>query len=902
MARKDRILSFLKENENNREWTTMEIASALGIDRANVSRELNHFVRQGMIEKTKTRPVRYFLANKVKTKEGVTTNQEVFQCITGNEGSMKTPIEQAKSSILYPPKGLNCLITGQTGTGKTLFVHTMFQFAKEKELIAKEKELTVFNCADYANNTELLMSHLFGYVKGAFTGAEKTTDGLIQQADGGMLFLDEVHRLPPEGQEMIFYFMDHGTYSRLGEVDKNNHADVRVVCATTDDPNSSLLSTFTRRIPIMIHLPSFHERPAKEQIDLLKKMLQMEASRINRHFELNEEVAKALIGSVDYGNVGQLKSNIQLVCARGFLNHMDEEVIPLTMELLTPQIKEGVVKLKNQHQLYMEISRRLESVLHIHPTMEALPPTDDYELPNNLYELIDQKVSILKDEGMDKEAINRFITTDINIYWKSVYQKRTVEAEKSLQDIVDDSLIEITKQLKEVLEQQFDQTLSPDFVYAMSLHLSSFMKRLETGEAITQVSPTILEMVQDYPKELEMAKRMKSFLESHYPFHVPQSEIYYLATLLVSLNTEGQDNHIGVVVATHGNSTATSMVNAVSQLLNIHHLESFDMTLDMRPNEALHGICQKIEQVNRGRGVLLLVDMGSLSTFNKKIIEMTGIEVRTIDMVTTAMVLEAGRKTAMANVGLDNIYEDLRRFKGYSHTASNFTKNELNFGIDYRKKAIITICSTGEGTAKTLEKLLHDLMTEKQEEEITILPISLVNMEERIKEIEKDYQIVASVGIKKPNLSVPHLTLEQLLRGEGEELLTYLSKETDAQIVQGTMNMTLEQLEEYVSRYYTFINPRKIIPILWEYCDYLERHHLPLSSGKRLNLITHLAGAIERSLLHDEINISLSEKKTLHSHRYYHLVKKLNDFLQERLNLQLSDSELYYVTQMIDTE
>src|SRR5699024_1002861 len=149
-----------------------------------------------------------------------------------------------------------------TGSGKTFFAHAMFQFAKVNHIIASNKELIVFNCADYANNAELLMSHLFGYAKGAFTGAEKEKRGIIDQADGSMLFLDEIHRLPPEGQEMVFYFMDHGTYSRLGESGKQHQADVRIIGATTEDPHSALLDTFVRRIPINIHLPSFEELPS----------------------------------------------------------------------------------------------------------------------------------------------------------------------------------------------------------------------------------------------------------------------------------------------------------------------------------------------------------------------------------------------------------------------------------------------------------------------------------------------------------------------------------------------------------------------------------------------------------------------------------------------------------------
>lgn len=235
---------------------------------------------------------------------------------------MKNSVEQAKAAILYPPRGLNCLITGPTGSGKTYFAHAMYHFAKAHHVIDEETELIVFNCADYANNPELLMSHLFGYAKGAFTGADEEKMGIIDQADGGMLFLDEIHRLPPEGQEMIFYFMDHGTYSRLGETTKSHEANVRIVGATTEDPGSSLLETFVRRIPINIKLPAFEKRPANEKVDLVKIMIAHEANRTQRKISLTEDVAKALIGSVTYGNIGQLKSNIQLVCARGFLNHM----------------------------------------------------------------------------------------------------------------------------------------------------------------------------------------------------------------------------------------------------------------------------------------------------------------------------------------------------------------------------------------------------------------------------------------------------------------------------------------------------------------------------------------------------------------------------------------------------
>ncbi|MEG0411229.1 MAG: sigma 54-interacting transcriptional regulator, partial [Erysipelotrichaceae bacterium] len=85
----------------------------------------------------------------------------------------------------------------------------------------------VFNCADYADNPELLSASLFGYIKGSFTGADGDHIGSLESADGGYLFLDEVHRLSPEGQEKLFVFMDQGVFKRLGESKAERKANVR---------------------------------------------------------------------------------------------------------------------------------------------------------------------------------------------------------------------------------------------------------------------------------------------------------------------------------------------------------------------------------------------------------------------------------------------------------------------------------------------------------------------------------------------------------------------------------------------------------------------------------------------------------------------------------------------------
>ena len=172
-----------------------------------------------------------------------------------------------------------------------------------------------------------------------------------------------------------------------------------------------------RKIP-----PQFSERPIAEQVDLLKRMVAIEANRIQRSIHVKQDAVKALIGSVTYGNVGQLKSNVQLVCARAFLNYMNSSDISITLDELTPEIQNGLMNLANNHRERLnELTRILEPVLTLVPNEGTESPMirDSYDLPYNLYEIIGNKAALLREEGLDQESINQFIMTDINVHLKS---------------------------------------------------------------------------------------------------------------------------------------------------------------------------------------------------------------------------------------------------------------------------------------------------------------------------------------------------------------------------------------------------------------------------------------------------------------------------------------------------
>lgn len=249
MKRIELILAKLREIKDlfPNGISALEIAEELNLSRANVSNDLNKLVSDGKAIKIKGKPTLFIAID----EENVTSNLSVINKFSEANPSLYSAVEQAKAAILYPPNGMNILLLGETGVGKSTFAGLIYKYAIEMNVKSKDSPFITFNCADYANNPQLLLGQLFGVRKGSYTGADFDKVGLLEKANGGILFLDEVHRLPAEGQEMFFTFMDRGVYRRLGETESERSANVLIITATTEDPNTTLLKTFTRRIPMV---------------------------------------------------------------------------------------------------------------------------------------------------------------------------------------------------------------------------------------------------------------------------------------------------------------------------------------------------------------------------------------------------------------------------------------------------------------------------------------------------------------------------------------------------------------------------------------------------------------------------------------------------------------------------
>ncbi len=232
------------------------------------------------------------------------------------------------------------LLLGESGTGKEVLARALHQMSQRNR-----QPFMAINCAAIPEN--LLESELFGYEKGAFTGASKQTPGRIEYADGGTLFLDEVGDLPLALQAKLLRFLQERVIERIGGRSEIP-VDIRVICATHKDLGELIRAgdfredLYYRIAEISVTIPPLRERGSDPVLIARAIIQQQVASGKARYRELDPGAIRAIEGYAWPGNVRELENRIKraLIMAEGKLitakdlqlAHADEDV-PLNLNL-----------------------------------------------------------------------------------------------------------------------------------------------------------------------------------------------------------------------------------------------------------------------------------------------------------------------------------------------------------------------------------------------------------------------------------------------------------------------------------------------------------------------------------------------------------------------------------------
>jgi len=252
--------------------------------------------------------------------------------VVGSTPKMKTVLNHARRAA---EAAVSVLITGETGTGKEILAIAIHQMGPRRD-----KPFLAINCA--AIQSTMLESELFGYEAGAFTGADKRKHGLVETADGGILFLDEIASMPLDMQAKLLRVLEEQAFRRVGGTNLIR-VDVEFLAASNRDlPRMIEAGAFREdlyyRLKVVdLHLPPLRER--KQDIPELVGML-IRKNNLNMGMNIQDVTPRAMQALQNHswpGNICELRNIIER--AMLFCDEESLDIGDLPVELTAPPLE-----------------------------------------------------------------------------------------------------------------------------------------------------------------------------------------------------------------------------------------------------------------------------------------------------------------------------------------------------------------------------------------------------------------------------------------------------------------------------------------------------------------------------------------------------------------------------------
>lgn len=262
------------------------------------------------------------LSREVKRLRDIIDKDHNIQNIIGRSEAMKKVFDL---TTLAAQSNSNIFISGESGTGKGMIARALHQLSDRKD-----KAFISLNCA--AIPETLLESELFGFEKGAFTGAVTNKKGLFLQADGGVIFLDEISEIPLSMQGKLLKAIEEKEFYPLG-AHKPVKVDIRIISASNKDIEEEVKKgsfrndLFYRIHVIPVRMPPLRER--KEDIPLLVEyFLEKNATKVNKHIKnISPQALKKIMLYSWPGNVRELENVIECAAVMARDDVINEDML-----------------------------------------------------------------------------------------------------------------------------------------------------------------------------------------------------------------------------------------------------------------------------------------------------------------------------------------------------------------------------------------------------------------------------------------------------------------------------------------------------------------------------------------------------------------------------------------------
>ena len=896
--------------------TAQALADRFQVRRNTVSYYLNMGVEEQKLFKIETRPV-YFIDRavfrrehglqvkkdayrSVKELEGELAGRgpepepageldmEAFSCLIGYDKSLQALIRTVKASVLYPGNSLPFMIHGATGVGKSYLAKVVHQFCCDNGVIAKDAPFVLFNCAQYANNPELLSSKLFGHVKGAYTGAVSDSKGVIDEADGGILFLDEAHRLSKENQEKLFTFLDYGKFSRLGESGGWHTADVRIILATTERLESSFLETFRRRIPINIYIPALDERSTAEKEQMIYSFFISESQLLKREIRVPEYIFDVLLHHHYEANVGELQAAVKYLCASAYARSRGKDNITVSYwdfaeDFLKPGEDISSTKERLERQIVIREDSVPERLMESGNIRQALD-----NVLKNLVEIYSGLWPSVGVEEMDRAMIEQIV------YFVSYFSREYFLAHQAQKGSMEETGLAsmIARWLRDnhfLKKRDAGDAVSKTVACYLYFRYHN-LRRLEDARS-SQVMEVYRYCSGKFREEGALVREFTDYFRERLQISFNEVDELILILYLRRCGVQVDGNRVYPLLVGHGMATALSMAETANAVLGWRAFEAMDVLSGEDAEETCRRIEKRIHDREQYSSVLLLCDTEISDSAELYLERKLKMETLVIDRVSTGDLLDIGRLLAEGKK-LPDISRELRESPGRRNTLFNRGEKQM--------PAIVCSCFSGIATAMRMENIIRESIPEGVELQIVSCSFGELKSEGAQHEVFRQYRVIGIVGTANPGIQgIPYVPLEDMIiQSENDtfkHMLESVATEEQMETILNELlcNFSVERLIDSL----TILDTKKTIKNI-ENCilRYEKIARTSLTGRMKTCLYIHIGCLLERLIRQLPVDSFDGLEKFKEKHqREIHLIRQAFGGLEEIYHVEIPLEEIGYI-------
>ena len=866
----DEVLDFIVEYTMHHKYdqyptfTTQLLSEKLSMQRTNISSILNQLVAEGKVVKKGGRPVLYQLNNDINRME-----EGNFSNVIGHKQSMKEAIMIAQAAILYPQKNTSILLIAESGSGVRYFSKEIHQFAIKSRIVKENAPFIIFDCRNFMESPETIGKLIFG---------NRDNQGILFQANKGVLLIKNADLLPGYERTVLFSILKEMNLYADENIHLPNDFKCILICTIGKQTDAGTIEIYKDKIDFIIDIPSLIERGIDERYELITHFFKNEARMLGRTISTQSSLLHSLLLYETKNNIRGLQNDIHTGCANSYarFHGNKKQSIEILLSDFPNYVRKGMIYYKSYRQ---QINTLVPGGCKYSFTQDEVLKTNAIIKSKNIYQSLDSKKRELKKHDINEDDINRIVSLDLHEEFLDYYKRiiHPLHTLEQLQNFISQTLISNVRSLLDDIEIELGYSVSDSVFYGICMHLNTALIRMNGKQRIS--NEEIKRLTEVYPKHYQVSKMFIEAIEKEFGMQLNIDEVVYIMMFLLSEKEVEIADTVVTLIVMHGDSSGTSIATVINKMTNGNTTFGYNLSLESNMEQAYGELKELIRTINRGKGLLIIYDMGSIRTMIESISFEEQIPVEFMEMPVTLLGIACNNK-AIEGHSLQEIYTYLQEnFRDIQYTRNN-----------NHKKVIIVVSNSQEEASQAityLEKTCNLNMVE-------IIGLQTENRNHLYTEvynISKKNKIVGVIGGYNPHLSqFPFLSIDRLFTMQTTEILEVFDNEDDLSNIYGYIQDQFEELDIVVLR--------KHLDFFIEQLEFVLEEKL--NNDKKIGLIMHIASLINRVLKQQETEANTIISSILQKN--FQLVEKIKRILspvESAFHIQINDIEIATIISII---